>query len=587
MLESDEDLSDLSDSDLEDILDATDVSSEEEIVDSDPEIPNVQPQPVNDTESDDEPPPPPVNVAKKPPRPVNKAKKARDRYSNLSWTPAEPDNPMGRHNFDREPKVNVIVDSIEPIDIFELIVTDDIVDHIVWYSNLYAQQMMADTVYKPTSRVAKWEEITASEVRLYFAVLIYRGLLYKPKENFYYTKNKLFETLGFRRIMSQNKLILLEKFLHFVDNQALGESYNKAAKIQPILEMLVDRFQLLLELERDISIDESLLLWKGRLGWKQYIPKKRARFGLKAFVLCEGSTGYVWNIILYTGADTLLDENIDFDYHATKVVMSLMENLLNKGHCVYIDNWYTSIEICNVLNSNTTDVVGTLRRDRKGLPGDVVKKKLKQGERIVQYEHSKGLAITHWKDKRDVFMMTTCIPDSETQVQRRGVEVTIPTVIHEYNSMMGGVDRSDQMTTSYPTERKRVKKWYKKHFMHLINISVFNSHIIHQKKEGKLDAFSFRKKLVEQIVENYGVEIESAIERRGGRPSIEGNPFRLSERHFLRAIPASDKKQYPTKRCIVCYKHKQRKESRYICGQCNQPLCVVPCFERYHTLKFY
>jgi len=74
--------------------------------------------------------------------------------------------------------------------------------------------------------------------------------------------------------------------------------------------MLVERFQMLLELERDISIDESLLLWKGRLSWKQYIPKKRAHFGLKAFVLCEGYTGYVWNIILYTGSDTYFDENI-------------------------------------------------------------------------------------------------------------------------------------------------------------------------------------------------------------------------------------------------------------------------------------
>ena len=60
------------------------------------------------------------------------------------------------------------------------------------------------------------------------------------------------------------------------------------------------------ELERDISIDESLLLWKRRLSWKQCIPNKRSRFGLKAFVLSEGSTGYVWNIILYTGGDAIL-----------------------------------------------------------------------------------------------------------------------------------------------------------------------------------------------------------------------------------------------------------------------------------------
>ena len=68
-----------------------------------------------------------------------------------------------------------------------------------------------------------------------------------------------------------------------------------------------------------------------------------------------------------------------------------------------------------------------------------MKKKLKQqDETVVQYEHGLGLAITHWKDKRDVFMITTCIPDSKTVVQRRGVQTTLPTVIHTYNNMMGG-----------------------------------------------------------------------------------------------------------------------------------------------------
>ena len=41
---------------------------------------------------------------------------------------------------------------------------------------------------------------------MHLAALIYRGMLYKLKEHFYYTKHKLFETPGFRRIISQNKM---------------------------------------------------------------------------------------------------------------------------------------------------------------------------------------------------------------------------------------------------------------------------------------------------------------------------------------------------------------------------------------------
>ena len=72
--------------------------------------------------------------------------------------------------------------------------------------------------------------------------------------------------------------------------------------------------------------------------------------------------------------------------------------------------------VFNVLNSNTTAVIGTLREDCKGLPDAFVKKKFKQGETAFQYEHM-GLTITYWKDKRDVFMITSCTSDSKTVVK--------------------------------------------------------------------------------------------------------------------------------------------------------------------------
>ena len=169
---------------------------------------------------------------------------------------------MRRHLFDGQSCVNYIVQSCDLLEIFELIVTDEIVDHIVTQSNLYANQSISNKEFNKTFRLCKWEDITAPEIRMYLAALIYRGMLYKPKEHLYYTKNKLFETPGFRRIISQNKM---EKFLYFVDNEEFSVSYNKASKIQPILEKLVERFKLLCELEGDISIDESLLLWKERL----------------------------------------------------------------------------------------------------------------------------------------------------------------------------------------------------------------------------------------------------------------------------------------------------------------------------------
>jgi len=57
-------------------------------------------------------------------------------------------------------------------------------------------------------------------------------------------------------------------------------------------------------MSRKISVDEQLILHKGRVKFRQYNPNKRARFGLKFFSLCD-ETGYLFNTELYTGKDPL------------------------------------------------------------------------------------------------------------------------------------------------------------------------------------------------------------------------------------------------------------------------------------------
>ena len=61
---------------------------------------------------------------------------------------------------------------------------------------------------------------------------------------------------------------------------------------------------------KKISINESLLGWKGNLFWVQYIPAKRKRFGTKFFELRESSIGYIWNFFVYAGSDTHTWKNI-------------------------------------------------------------------------------------------------------------------------------------------------------------------------------------------------------------------------------------------------------------------------------------
>lgn len=70
------------------------------------------------------------------------------------------------------------------------------------------------------------------------------------------------------------------------------------------------------------------------------------------------------------------------------LVLKLMAPYLNKGHHLYMDNYYNCINLLNLLLKKKTHTTGTLRRNRKGNSKFVVKTKLKKGDHIWKRQKS-------------------------------------------------------------------------------------------------------------------------------------------------------------------------------------------------------
>jgi len=83
-----------------------------------------------------------------------------------------------------------------------------------------------------------------------------------------------------------------------------------------------------------------------------------------------------------------------------------MENYLNEGRTLIVDNFYTGLHIAHILLDNNTHIVGTLRKNVKFCPKDVLNAKLRVGE-IKGKENEKGVVVSIWKDKRDVRFLST------------------------------------------------------------------------------------------------------------------------------------------------------------------------------------
>ncbi|KAI5632386.1 transposase IS4 domain-containing protein [Phthorimaea operculella] len=86
---------------------------------------------------------------------------------------------------------------------------------------------------------------------------------------------------------------------------------------------------------------------------------------------------------------------------------------------VATDNWYSSLELAYELLKKETHLIGTLRKNRRGLPKTVTGKKLKPREFVAQ-QNEDGITVLKWKDKRDVLMLSTKHDDKFVRMQIKG-----------------------------------------------------------------------------------------------------------------------------------------------------------------------
>ena len=95
-------------------------------------------------------------------------------------------------------------------------------------------------------------------------------------------------------------------------------------------------------MNKEISVDESMISYKGRLSFLQYMPKKPHKWGIKAWVLSEAKSGYTWNFQLHTGKD---DTRKDDTPLSTHMITELTHELEGK---VTMFTWitYTPAQAC-------------------------------------------------------------------------------------------------------------------------------------------------------------------------------------------------------------------------------------------------
>ncbi|XP_033763437.1 piggyBac transposable element-derived protein 4-like [Pecten maximus] len=451
---------------------------------------------------------------------------------------------------------------------------------VEWYGkiaaeiNRYAAEKISQNGADP-----KWTPTNAEEIRAFFAFNITMAIVVAPNQDMYFTSDTFFRPTWISERITRDRFDKLCQYFHVCDtrtNPQRGQpGFDKLAHIRSILEDVRQKCKTVYSPHCETSIDEAMIAYTGRLGFKQYVPLKPTKRGIKVWVRADPHNGFVNDFQVYTGKS----ENAPEVGLGERVVKDLTRDIWGSFHRVYCDNYFTSVPLFQELLRNKTYACGTFRSNRKHLPPAVTKAKLKQQGNMVQNQQG-NMVATAWHD-----LLSTCdSPVDMTSVQRRKKDGTVrdvpcPKVVKNYTSHMNGVDRADQLRSTYSISRK-ASKWWKYLFWFLVDISITNGYIMmkespnHQlkSKTGKTKErtqLDFRKNLPKQLMGAYWLKRK--------RESVQNK----SVQGLLHWPTILTKKRT----CKQCSKQGLRKEPTSGCEQCQIHLCVA-CFKPYHKENF-
>lgn len=149
----------------------------------------------------------------------------------------------------------------------------------------------------------------------------------------------------------------------------------------------------------------------------------------------------------------------------------LLDDLGGKGHTLFTDRYYTSPTLAKQLENVQTGLVGRVSKIRRGMPKEIINGSLQRGE--MTHRRSGNILALRWKDKRDVYMISTRHRAEMVEyVDRRGRQQRKPAAVVNYNKKKFGVDLCDQRM-SYGAFGHKSVKWWRKLAFHMILMSLY------------------------------------------------------------------------------------------------------------------
>lgn len=489
------------------------------------------------------------------------------------------------------PNMSALQGCDTPLEFFRMLFDDVILNFLVTEINNYAARKCSVTnPPRRRSLFINWTSTDKEEILLFVAIVFNMGLHPRPRVLDYWRTDHVSRHDWFPSMMKRERFqALFHTMLH-----ASSVDAERSEKIKQFFDLAVAKFQSSFYPYKNVSCDESGVRFKGRTKYLRYNPQKPDKWHLQIFSLCCSLTGYLWNAFPDFGAETDFPSAGNETCMTEKVVIKLCSGLRN-GHHVYVDRYYTSVNLANQLQKKGLELTGTVSVNRRSLPAAVKTVKLDRFESKFWQDDSQNMTLCAWRDKKakkNVVVLSTCHHNEVVSRKRKRETLSIPEMVSCYNDRMGGVDRFNQLLGYYSIVRRKTYKWWKKIFFWLLEAFLVNSFILFcTTKNSQMNLVDFKRQLVTSLtaVDPQAVPIIiQAVSRPAphyGHRRESDIDARFSKKPHL--VDQGDR----TRDCRVCSNRSSgtRHETRFYCTTCPDVPHLHPntCFVRYHTLRNY
>ncbi|RXN25337.1 piggyBac transposable element-derived 4-like protein [Labeo rohita] len=229
------------------------------------------------------------------------------------------------------------------------------------------------------------------------------------------------------------------------DEEQGQKKSDKLAPIRNIWDKWVERLPLLYNPGPNVTVDECLVRFRGQCPFKQYMPSKPGKYGIKIWAACDSRSSYAWNMQIYTGkaADGKSEKN-----QGMRVVLDMTAGL--EGHTVTCDNFFTSYALGEELLRRKMTMIGTVRSNKPELPPALLsmKNRLRFSSKFA-FTDTHALVSYCPRKNKNVLLMSTLHRDDQVSDK----DHKKPEIILDYNHTKGGVDNLDK-TESFCNSRK-------------------------------------------------------------------------------------------------------------------------------------